>query len=309
MHKTFLLVGLLLVLPLSAVAQEGGFLPPFDEKDQARFRILFPATLRAMFEEGADRTGVFIALLSEMPFFPNFKEEFGITPEQRSRFTIAVNDPELMPEEFRALAEKPIKFVENIDEYLDYVPTEEEEAELELTYRVGFEYVNMRASETFSDEQMQRLDNMVFALTGGLQSPFLSEKHTDALGLTDEQKATFKKINEETKPDRDRMIAAFDAEIQRIVKTGKASIMDVFVAVSKFRDLGMTLKKRRMEVLTRAQIAKATEMAKLPKSMTLPIFDLLPKWIPGPDSWKPGDPVPEHAKPPRGTRQFPKTEE
>jgi hypothetical protein len=128
--------------------------------------------------------------------------------------------------------------------------------------------------------------------------------------MTDEQKTQFKKINEETKPERDKMVASFDADIQKMVKTGKISVNDFFRAFSQFRELGSALKKRRSEVLTRAQLTKATQMAKLPKSMTLSVFNLFPSWQPDANSWKPGDPVPENFKPPEpGRRRFPQTEE
>ena len=305
MYKTFLLVGLLLSLSLSAAAQEG-FLPEFSERDKACFRVMLNPMLRAMFAEGADRGGIFIALLTEMPLFPGFKEEFGITTEQRMQFNSTVNDPTLMPEEIKALGDR---LFSNIDLDANYVPTEEEDAAIEATYMFYMERMNTAAADTFTEEQMQRMNNVVFALTGGLQSPFLSETHMAALDLTGEQKAQFNKINEEMKPERDKMLATFDADIQKMIKTGKISVKDFFSALSRFRNLGVDLKKRRMEVLTRAQIAKATEMARLPKSMTLSVFNVVPAWTPSTDSWKPGDPLPEGARPvvPAPGR-FPRTE-
>ena len=309
MRKPFLLVALLLVLPLSAIAQiENGFFPEFSEQDQARFRITLPSMLKVMFE-GGDRSGTFIVMLTEMPVFPGFKEEFDITPEQRSQLANAVNNPKFMQEELRALSEKAImKYIANIDEYLDYVPTEEEEAELELTYRLGFEHVNTAVADTFTQEQLQRMNNMDFALTGGLQSLFLNEKHMDALGMTDEQKAQFKKIYEETKPERDTMVASFDTDLQKVIKTGKVSVNDLFGAMSKFQSLGSALRKHRSEVLTSSQLARAREMARLPKSMTLPVFNMLPTWTPGPDSWKPGDPLPAQPPPAQRKKNFPREE-
>jgi Spy/CpxP family protein refolding chaperone len=313
MQKSFLLVALFLLLPLSAIAQiEDGFFPAFSERDQAMFKIMLNPMLRTMFEEG-DRSGVFIVMLSEMPIFPGFREEFGITPEQRRQFNSAANDPKTMPQNFAATSDALREKIENgIKEDLNYVPTEDEIATIESIYRYGIERTNEAAAETFTDEQMQRLNNMVFGLTGGLQSPFLSEKHMDALEMTAEQRAKFKKINEDTKPEREKMIAAFDAELQRMIKTGKMSVKDFFAALSTFRELGTTLRKSRTEVLTRAQLAKATEMAKLPKSMTFSLTNLLPQWMPGADSWKPGDPLPAGAvpqqPPPNRSGLFPRGE-
>ena len=297
MRKPFLLVALFLMLPLSAIAQiENGFFPEFNEKDQARLRVMLPPSLQVMFE-GGDRSGFFLVTLASPmaeQIFPGFKEEFGATTEQISQFLRVVLPLDEQPEEHQALFAKVMK---SIDEDTNYIPTEDDVITLEAMHRYGFELANTAAAEAFNEEQMRRLDNMVFALTGGLQSLFLSEKHMDALEMTDEQKAQFKKINEETKPERDKMIASFDADLQKMIKTGKMSVKDFFSAMSKFQGLGATLKKRRSEVLTPAQIAKAKEMARLPKSMTFSVFDVLPKWAPGPNSWKPGDPIPVEVKP------------
>jgi hypothetical protein len=138
---------------------------------------------------------------------------------------------------------------------------------------------------------------MIFAMTGGLQSPFLSEQHMDALEMTDAQKAQFKKINEETQQERDKMFTALGAEINKMVETSKISVSGVLSTMSKLRELGLMLKQRRSEVLTSSQLAKAREMARLPKSMTFSVFDVLPKWQPGQNSWKPGDPLPVEVKP------------
>ena len=184
-----------------------------------------------------------------------------------------------------------------LDGDITYVMNEAEEVATEKMFRSVCDQLNETWAETLTDEQTQGLNNMVVAMTGGLQSPFLNERHMDALELTDEQKALFKKINEETKPERDKMFTPLEAEINKMVETGKISVDGVLNTMSKFRELGLTLKKRRLEVLTRSQLAKAREMARLPKSMTFSVFDVLPKWAPGPNSWKPGDPMPVEVKP------------
>ena len=312
MRKTFFLVALLLVLPLLALAQEDDLdldkQEDIPEEAQAVFRAVFNPVMRAMLEEGADRTGVLIPFLLEAPIFPGLKEELEITDENMKQFRETMQalmkaaDLEEQPEVIN-------KLEKGITEDPNYVPSEEDTAELESLFGLVFDHMNEAATATFTEEQMQRLDNAIFGITGGLQSPFLNERHMDTLGMTDEQKAQFNKINEETKPERDKMIASFDAEIQKMVKTGKMSMKDFLSAFSKFRELGTTLKKRRSAVLTSVQLAKVKEMAKLPKSMTLSAFNLFPSWAPDANSWKPGDAVPESFKLPEpGPRRFPKTE-
>jgi hypothetical protein len=128
-----------------------------------------------------------------------------------------------------------------------------------------------------------------------------------ALEMTNEQKAKFKAINEATKPGRDKMIADVSEKIAEMLNTGKFNFKDMVAVLSQFKDFTRDLKKRRMEVLTSAQIAKVGQLSKLPKSFS--IFNLLPQWLPDANSWKPGDPLPEGFVPvmPNPGR-FPKTE-
>jgi len=297
MRKTLLLLATLLVLPFAAIAQDDDFdinkQEDIPEEAQAAIRVMVNPFMRAILEEGADRTGVFISLMADnpLPMFASFKEELGITEEQLEQFN-DYGEIWRETEEVAVLMNKLDDLFEKIEEDPNYIPTEEETTVLELITQSMVNTMNVAAEGIFTEEQMERSSNMLFAMTGGLQSPFLCEKHMDALEMTDEQRAKFKQINEETRPEREKMIAAFDAEIQRMTQTGKMSVKDFLGALSKFQQLGSTLKKRRTEVLTRAQLAKVTQMMKMPKSMTFSLLDFFSPWAPDANSWKPGDPIP-----------------
>jgi hypothetical protein len=296
---------LFLALPLSAIAQDSSFFPPITDRDQAQFRAAFNPVMRVMSDAGEDRSGIFITLLRD---FPGLQAEFGITEEQMIQYHTSMRPK--MQETWETYArEITIEVEKKLDEDINYVMNEYEEIATEEMFRSLVEHLNETWTETLTEEQMQGLNNMIFAMTGGLQSPFLSEQHMDALDMTDTQKAQFKKINEETQPERDKMFTALGAEINTMVETGKISVKGVLNTMSKLRELGLMLKQRRSEVLTSSQLAKVAEMARLPKSMTLSVFDVLPKWQPGPNSWKPGDPLPEGIVPPAPRRgNFPRTE-
>ena len=299
------LLCLTVLMPLSAVAQNNNFsLPLLGEPFQTRAEILTGPILKTLFEEG-DRSGFFMFYLTEMPMFPDFKEEFGITGEQIQQFRLSTHAI-ARSEEFGAIFGELARKLQNDP---DYILTEDENARLESAYRYAMAISNIKAAEAFTDEQMQMIGGMMLALTGGLQSPFFSEKHMDALDMTDEQREKFKTIYEETKPDRDRMIAQFDSSMQNMIKTGRISIQDFLAAMATFRNSGRHLGQRRMEVLTSEQIARATELSKLPRSMTFSIFNQLPGWVPGADSWRPDMPIPEVYQQERTTRgNFPRPE-
>jgi hypothetical protein len=174
-------------------------------------------------------------------------------------------------------------------------------------YTFVFEHMNKLASVVYTAEQIQKMDGMILALTSGLESPFLNERHMASLDMTDEQKEKFAAINEEMKGEREKMIASVTASVSTMINNKQANIKDLVEALAEFKEYSRELKKRRSAVLTTTQISKMKTMMRLPKSLS--IANLLPKWAPDADSWKPGDPVPEGFAPDdKTTRPFPRAE-
>ena len=297
MHKSFLLALLCLLLPLSTAAQEINV-------DVVLNKIIINRCVQIVFEN--DPSGFFMTALvndGEM-LFPGSKKEFGFTDEQRQRLDEYTQDVmERSREELNSKMPSEA-IVKRMRETADYTLTEDEDTALTSAIRDMFNITNESAVEVFTNEQIQKMDGMMLAMTGALESPFFNDRHMNALDMTDEQKAQFKKINDETKPERDKMMAAISETMEKIASTGKFEIKDITTTISKFREYQKTLKKRRMEVLTEAQIAKAAKLAKAPKFMS--VANLLPTWTPSADSWKPGDPVPAGAVPPRTPGNFPR---
>ncbi len=304
MSRTILFASLLVLCSLSAVAQEISFPLPLGEKQRAIAGIMMGPVMRTMFE--GDRSGVFMMGLAMNPMFPGFKEEFGITEEQMKNMMDSLKSMK-KPDDFESSFNVMMK---KLDENIDYVPTEEEETQIEVMFRNVLDQANLAAANAFTPEQMQKMDGMMFVLMGGLESPLLDEKHMGALELTDEQKEKLETIRKETKPERDKMFGELTTELKKMFKTGKMNVKDLEAFGERFKEFSENLKKRRMEVLTEAQIAKAAELtAKPPKFLTAATLNMLPKWMPGIDSWKPGDGASEEIKSERRKRKaFPKTE-
>jgi len=293
-------------LSLLTTAQDNNFsLPLLGEGLETQYAGILPDPILRTLFEGGDRRGFFIFYLTEMPIFPGFKEEFGITDEQMARFRDGARVIQSSQEFEAGFYEINSKLQENAA----YIPTTDEKAKLESAYRYAMEQANILAADIFTDEQMQRMNGMVLALTGGIQSPFFNEKHMEVLELTDEQKEQFKAIYDETKPDRDKTIAKFSTNMQKMISSGTTSTTDIFATLGAFREAGVNLRKRRTEVLTPSQLAKVRELSRLPKSMNFSVFNLSPQWQPSSGSWQPGDAVPEQYQQEQNTGgRFPREE-
>jgi Ni/Co efflux regulator RcnB len=174
---------------------------------------------------------------------------------------------------------------------------------------VAFDIATKAMTETLTAEQIQKIDGMMLALTGGLESPFLNERHMDALDMTDEQKAQFKAINEKMKEGRDRMIDEHVTKAGESLKSGKFEYTKVTAMLAAFKNYSRELKRLRSDVLTDAQIAKMRSLARMPRSLSV-FNNLMPQWEPGPNSWKPGDGAPEQYREERSRgRGFPRAEQ
>jgi hypothetical protein len=304
MYKSFLFIALLALLVLPCAAQEIDIPTPDSDGERAMNRVMVSRVLRTVFEE--DPSGFFMFLLANEQgesLFPGSKKEFGFTEEQVKRFEEYMEAAE--PENFKEFAEMFEAAEERISNNPNDDLTEEEDAALNSMFKYTFEATNGAAKEAFTDEQIQKVDGMMLAMTGGLESPFFNNRHMSALDMTDAQKEQFKKINEDTKPERDKMIAEFSADAEKMFNSGKFSFTKLTASLSKFREYQKTLKQRRSAVLTEAQLARVKTLAKAPKFMS--VFNLLPVWTPGPNSWQPGDPLPPEAMPlPKSPGRFPK---
>jgi Spy/CpxP family protein refolding chaperone len=303
MNPQPLFAAVLCLLLAPAIAQESGKIKPGSDADRAVGRFFISRATRAAFEN--DPSGMLMRILVSEgeSLFPGSKAEFGFTDEQKERFQEYMNATK--PDNWEEFGKVVDNIIDKIAVNADYDLTEDENTAIDSMAGYMFKAANEAAvAAEFTDEQYQKMDGMMLSMTGGLESPFFNDRHMTALDMTAEQKAQFKKINEETKPERNKMIADFSTTVEKMASSGKFEFKDLLAAMAKFRELQKTLKKRRMEVLTESQIAKAAKLAKAPKFMS--VLNLLPTWTPGADSWKPGDPVPPSAAPPPSRGNFPR---
>ena len=304
--RLFITASCLFLLATIGLAQEIEVSPPRNDVHRTIGELWVSYGTRAVFEE--DPVGAFMLFLAMEggSMIPGLKEEIGITDEQKTHLREVMDS--LKPEGFDEFQSMMRVVEEKILEDLNYNLNEEEDEALVSFYRYAFEAANTSATAALTDEQIQKMDGMMLALTGGLESPFFNERHMAAIDMTDAQREQFKQIDAETKPGRDRLIAAISEETLKMIDTGKMDFKSLLSTFAQFREYQTDLRDRRRAVLTQAQIARAASLSRLPKFMSP--FNLLQQWVPGPNSWQPGDAVPEGFQLERNPRirQFPRGE-
>jgi hypothetical protein len=158
-------------------------------------------------------------------------------------------------------------------------------------------------------EQQAKAKELAFQATGGLNSPFIGKDTLDIFDLTKEQREKAELIIEQTKAERnakiDELIKLFEENNARFnrkkltqeelneLRKKREALLAEFLAIGK--KTGDRLKgflndqqRKKAEYL----IANTPEF--LPK-LPMKIADVSP-YIPNPDSWKPGQGVPDSEK-------------
>ena len=198
--------------------------------------------------------------------------------------------------------------------------------------------------ETLTQGQMLQVRKLEMQLMPEIGIPFPSM--FDPLDLTDDQKKEMNKITDEMKAEYDRLtqeaatlkaerLAATYQSLQGKVFTSQAdfdkALQDVHrqyvpseEILKKYKDLRergtkftTLLQTRLMDVLTDEQLDKMAQiLAETPKFIKKVRAEFqanqkaqqkLPTYVPGPDSWRPGDPVPEKFKEERKAGRFPRS--
>jgi hypothetical protein len=199
--------------------------------------------------------------------------------------------------------------------------------------------------ETLTPEQMLQVRKLEMQLMPVMGIPFPAM--FDPLDLTDEQKMEMNKIADEMKAEFDRftlectqlkgelLLAAYGllkgksfATLEEFNKS-RQEIHSQFVPSEAMRKKALDLRERGtrfmtllqnrlMNVLTDEQLDKmqrimdeSPDFAKQVVAATKAqreAQEKSPVWVPGPDSWRPGDPLPVQFKEERRTRGFPRSE-
>ena len=289
----------------AAMAQEMNFPIPLGKKEKAMASAMMGPAMRAMFN--GDRAGVMVIGMTMNPMFGNvFRAEYGITDEQmaaiRTGMTTSVQNMGDVQESFKFVMQK-------IEADNDYVVTEEDEVLLETAMLSVFNGMDGIYRETFSEEQVQKLEEAVFVMMGGLEASFLWDGSLDVLDLSEEQKTKLAELKTEVAPEKKKFLDEVERLMKKAVGDGKINLKDFEKFGEEFKETSEAIKKRVMEILTEEQLAKAATMMAKPPKFLAGLANIVPDWMPGINSWKPGDGAPNEKKERRRRKAFPQNEE
>jgi hypothetical protein len=277
---------------------------PLGDKQRAMAAAIMGPCMRAIFT--GDRTGTVLIGMTINPMFSkSFNEELGVTEEQVELIRKALLETANL--ENTKIAFQSV--MKKIEENSDYETTEEDQAALENALGSIFDGMNEICMNVFSREQMQKGNEMMFVMMGGLEASFLLEKPPlEALDLTGEQKEKLAALHQEFAPEKEKFLSEMEILMKKAVKNGKINLKDFEQFGEQFKETSDKVKKRTAEILTEEQLAKATELTAHPPKFLNPFMNILPDWLPGANSWKPGDDIPGTAKEKRKRKPFPQSE-
>lgn len=294
----------LVVTPL--LAQEMP-VPKMSGKQAAMATLMMEPTMKAMFEK--PRPGFLVPGLLMNPMFKNdFKAELGLSDEQVAKITASF----MQAAQKQGMALQKLELDKRITEenFETFALNDEETAQLEAAMSGIFNAMDEAGFAHLSDEQKARMGEMSFVMFGGIDTPFFDLSETTQLDLSDAQKKDLHALYEEGRETRNAFYSELKNTMGKAFKTGK---MDAKEDMKNIKDImeayALKLKTRVAEILTEEQLKKGREMmtTKMPKFLAkFGGASPLSQWVPGIDSWKPGDPVPEKAKKADdGKRKFP----
>jgi len=273
----------------------------------------------------------------------HFKQSFGEQGQKIFDSIIAIDvnaakDPDTKPllDEMRALSNAAVP-----ESALDEMQTKWLDLQQKLADTIRQKKINV-INEILTPEQIKIAKEYQIASMAG--NPY-SAKHIfgacEALGLSDRQKKQFDEIKKELKPEFEKLIdqeverqlsrsQKRDEEIDRLVKnvTDRGEIdkivKEVFEkmdkdpenrqAIMEYNEANKAftekLKIRIFDVLTDEQWERFQNLIDDPPDYLKNILEHMRRgreWAPGPNSWQPGDPIPEAYRQERQTRgNFPR---
>lgn len=292
-------------VPVTA-AQEIPIPMPLNKQQRLLTSAIMEPAIKGFFEK--PRTGMLGLSFAMNPMFKSgFSQEIGFTEEQfnsiqgRLQERFGVGDGTEPPEALVAfgnlmkqLDERATELAQN-DESIDVIPISEEE---QAIFRDGFDFVYSKmsdvAQDVFTPEQMAKVAEIEFATFGGIDSPFINIDSMGVLELTDEQKKEIEEFQKETEDEKKEILNDISEFTQKIVKTGKFNLQDGKNFEEKTKKFTQKVSDRMREILTEDQIAKAEQIIKRQKVAMQKMMGGMgaaTSWIPGADSWKPGQPI------------------
>lgn len=252
------------------------------------------------------RPGVLgVGFMMNPMFKEGFKQELGITDEQDASLMEVFgakfrDDPE--NEALKAMGQTMEGLIARINETEgDFIDISEEEKEaIQKGFASVCDKMQETAQEFFTPEQMQKVMEMEFATYGGIDSPFLQlEAIENVLDLDEEQKKLFEELQADTADEKLEVLAEITDFTRDFLSKGKLSLKDIKALEEKTKALQSKISARTREILTDEQLEKAMKIVSRQQRLMKKMMGGaggVSSWIPGADSWRPGQPIPESMK-------------
>ena len=223
------------------------------------------------------------------------QKKFGITNEQIE--ALKEKNAELFGEAFDR--DLWLSLEKKREENPNFVASREEQRKLEAMFskQLGDEFNKKVLEAVLTPQQMKKVEDYAFIVRGGIRYPRHNEKTLAFLDLTEEQKNEIRKYREETQGDREALVEQWGEIIQK--KATQEPGFNWDDALEKWEKKSETLQlafaEKLRTILTSDQIMKAESIWNQPSFYTQGEDT---RWMPGLDSWKPGDPIPESLQAP-----------
>ncbi len=242
----------------------------------------------------------------------NMRNQLGISHEQFVEIQTTTH----------ALQQEAMSKVPQYFGRLQNLKPEDQEA-LQKEIQGELQAVRNRVEKKLTPEQMQKVRTTVFQAVGGLDSPLINLDALSALDLTEDQRKkadeTFKSLEAERKAQLEDMLALTEDAIksQREGKPPGAEFEQRRAEALKARALatGKKLSEQLRKHLTPEQLAKAEKLLAERPDFLPPLPRELRResenkeYVPGADSWRPGQGAGDaYAEEKQRRRPFPQTE-
>ncbi|MDR2169309.1 MAG: hypothetical protein LBP59_04135 [Planctomycetaceae bacterium] len=225
-----------------------------------------------------------------------FRKSLGITEEQSKQFETLRTEVQ-----FQMFTKVPdlIKRFDNTTE--NNTKTIQNEVEADIQKFIG------KINAITTPEQQTKAKELLFQMTGGINSPLINNDMLDVLELTGEQRKNAEIIIEQTKNERNRKFDELMKIVEEGAEKGRNISKDERNEIRKKREnlineifaLGKKNGDRLKAFLNDKQIKKAEELIENAPDF-LPKFPKINNnqttYIPNADSWKPGQDIPDSEK-------------
>ena len=310
------LAGLLLAprCTLRCVAQDISLPIPLTKQQKLVASTIMGPAINSFFTK--HRPGMLGLSFAMNPMFKaGFEKELGFTEEQSGlileKLKERLGNSGEEVEEMKAFEQIMGQIMERAEQSEDAESLELSEEEM-LVIQQGYDKVfdgfSSIAPEVFTPEQMVKINEMEFAVFGGIESPYFSVDAMGSLELTDDQIRQIEEFQQDIADEKLELIDGLTDFTKKVFSTGKINMQEAQAFDAKNKGLADKVGARLREILTEEQIKKATRLVKDQQAKLMKMmggFGAISQWMPSADSWAPGMPIPDSLKSETPKRRFP----